>query len=171
MVRQSENDLSGDGMFPQFDQLNESQSAANALKLSDLGFTEPESGVAILTRLKTCWVAAQGKLTIHSKRPPGPTAGVPFWFEVLERVAREAPLRDTVLNVVDQYVRNASEFIDVFALFEQTPRALEILARLACGSPFLTQILLLLLRCEVVSPGSHVIGDFLWILCVMNGWR
>ena len=142
MVRQSENDLSGDGMFPQFDQLNEAQSAANALKLTDLGFTEPESGVAILTRLKTCWVAAQGKLASNSKRTLVPITGVPFWFEILERVAREAPLRDTVLNVVDQYVRNASEFIDVFALFEQTPRALEILARLACGSPFLTQILL-----------------------------
>ncbi len=66
----------------------------------------------------------------------------PGWFDSLQRVLGEAPLPDTVLNVVEQYVRNAIEHFDPFALFENTPRSLDILARIACGSPFLTQTLL-----------------------------
>ena len=66
----------------------------------------------------------------------------PAWYGALQRVLKEAPLRDTVLNVVEQYVRNAMEHFDPFSLFENTPRSLDILARIACGSPFLTQTLL-----------------------------
>ncbi len=128
-------------MFPQFDHLNEDLFALNASKLTGLGFSEAESGVRILTRLKQHWQTTRLSAAA-SRRVTAPTEGVPFWYEVLERVVREAPLRDTVLNVVDQFVRNASDHIDVFSLFEQTPRSLEILARLACCSPFLTQILL-----------------------------
>ncbi len=70
------------------------------------------------------------------------SAAKPGLVRNLQRVLREAPLRDTVLTVVDQFIRNADLQVDPFALFEQSPRSLEILARVACGSPFLTQTLL-----------------------------
>ena len=66
----------------------------------------------------------------------------PAWYWNLQRVCHDAPVKDFVLQVVDQYVRNAHSQFDVFALFNATPRALGILARLACASPFLTQTLL-----------------------------
>ncbi len=135
-------------MFPQFDHLVDAHAAENARKLAGLGFMEVDSGLKILTRLRELYRTSEGKQETLSRRavalatavPPAGT--IPLWYEILERVVREAPLRDIVLTVVDQYIRNASEQIDVFSLFEQTPRSLEILARLACGSPFLTQILL-----------------------------
>ena len=129
-------------MFPQFEQLTEDQSEENLRRLKGLGFSEPDSGLRVLTRLREHYLALGSTRTGTSKSSTAQTSAVPGWYEILERVVREAPLRDTVLAVVDQYVRNASEHIDVFSLFEQTPRSLEILARLACGSPFLTQILL-----------------------------
>lgn len=129
-------------MFPLFEHLNDDESAANAKKLAALGFTEAELGVRILIRLRDQWLISQQKQASSSRRPLTPAAEIPLWYEILERVVREAPLRDTVLTVVDQYVRNANEHINPFSLFEQTPRSLEVLARLACGSPFLTQILL-----------------------------
>lgn len=71
----------------------------------------------------------------------------PVWYRNLERVLQEAPLRERVLTVVDQFVRNSIDPPDPFTLFEQTPRSLDVLARIACGSPFLTQTLL-------ADPGS-----------------
>ena len=51
-------------------------------------------------------------------------------------------LPDAVLHAVDQFVGKSPSPGDAFQLFADTPRSLEILARLACGSPFLTETLL-----------------------------
>ena len=128
-------------MFPRFEYLTEERFDANCEKLTQFGIADAPSGVRILQRLRDAWLASEGYQA--SKRADSKTpSAAPIWYETLERVVREAPLRGVVLNVVDQYVRNATEQLDAFALFEQSRRSLEILARLACGSPFLTQILL-----------------------------
>lgn len=129
-------------MFPLFDHLTEAHAAKNARRLARMGFEEPEAGVRVLCRLRQQWESKHPRQAVRSTQPDAPPATDPLWYEILGRIAREAPLRDTVLSVVEQYVRNASEQMDVLALFEQSPRSLQILARLACGSPFLTQIML-----------------------------
>ena len=130
-------------MFPQFEKLDDDSAGANAVSLEHNGFHESAAAANTLTRLKNFWLIRQAT-SPTSKWPTSADSRepVPEWYWILERVLREAPLKDTVLIVVDQYVRNAFDQIDVFAFFEQTPRALDILARIACGSPFLTQILL-----------------------------
>ncbi len=130
-------------MFPQFEHLNDEFAAVNAKRLHSLSFQESEAAATTLAQLKHRWLA-----TVNAGQPDplnvsgGRRSSAPGWYRILERVLREAPLKDMVLDVFHQYVRNAGEQIDVFAFLEQTPRALDILARLACGSPFLTQILL-----------------------------
>jgi len=128
-------------MFPQFDDLTESQSSAVAKELAGLGFANTETAAGILIRLRALWLAHQRRSSEGQHAVDADESGSD-WYWNLERVIREAPLRDTVLGVVDQFVRNASEHFDVFSLFGESPRSLDILARLACGSPFLTQILL-----------------------------
>ncbi len=127
-------------MFPRFEYLTEERFDSNCEKLSQFGIADAPSGVRILHRLRDAWLASEGyRASKANSKTPNAT---PIWYETLERVVREAPLRGVVLNIMDQYVRNATEQLDAFALFEQSRRSLEILARLACSSPFLTQILL-----------------------------
>jgi glutamate-ammonia-ligase adenylyltransferase len=128
-------------MFPQFDDLTESRSSAIAQKLAGHGFADTETSARILIRLRELWLAVRRRSSQTQNTVDVDDSGRD-WYWNLERVIREAPLRDTVLNVVDQFVRNASEHFDVFSLFGESPRSLDILSRLACGSPFLTQILL-----------------------------
>lgn len=125
-------------MLPSFDKLTESQFTANVSLFQAAGFSEPEVAVRAMMRITTRW---HEKLEPDSEAKAG-VSEEPPWYWSLQRVCHEAPLKDFVLNVVDQYVRNAYEQFDVFALFNATPRALGILARLACASPFLTQTLL-----------------------------
>lgn len=127
-------------MFPQFDELTDSQLAASATTMAGQGIADTEAASRILGRLRLQWLSVRRTSSANDQATADDA--VPEWYFMLERVVREAPLRDIVLNVVDQFVRNASEHIDVFSLFEKSPRSLEILARLACGSPYLTQILL-----------------------------
>ena len=125
-------------MLPSFDNLSESQLIANVSLFRAAGFSDPEAAVRAMMRITSLWRASLAQdseaKTDASDEPP--------WYWSLQRVCHEAPIKDFVLNVVDQYVRNAHEQFDVFALLNATPRALGILARLACASPFLTQTLL-----------------------------
>ena len=121
-------------VFPEFSSLPVSAGQLS-LQLAGLGFTAPADAAAALLRLVETW-----------KNQPEHSAETddaePRWFAALVRVLREAPLRDAVLAAVDEFVvRSLNEF-DPYALFNQSPRSLEVLARLACGSPFLTQTLL-----------------------------
>ncbi|MBC7965254.1 MAG: glutamine synthetase adenylyltransferase, partial [Fuerstia sp.] len=125
-------------MLPSFDNLTESQLEANVSLFRAAGFSDPEAAVRAMMRITSLWRDAFEQKS-ESKTDP---AEEPPWYWSLQRVCLEAPLKDFVLNVVDQYVRNAHEQFDVFALINSTPRALGILARLACASPFLTQTLL-----------------------------
>ncbi|MFO1001992.1 MAG: hypothetical protein U0936_16785 [Planctomycetaceae bacterium] len=127
-------------MFPRFEYLTEDRFEANCEKLAQFGIPDAPSGVRILQRLRDAWLTSATYQTSKGETAAPPQS--PHWYETLERVVREAPLRGVVLTVVDQYVRNATEHLDAFGLFEQSRRSLEIVARLACGSPFLTQILL-----------------------------
>ena len=125
-------------MLPSFENLTESHFSANVSLFRAGGFSEPEAVVRAIMRITSQW---RGTLESNSNTKSDAPAE-PAWYWNLQRVCHDAPLKDCVLNVVDQYVRNAHEQFDVFALFNATPRALEILARLACASPFLTQTLL-----------------------------
>ena len=125
-------------MLPSFDNLSESQLIANVSLFRAAGFSDPEAAVRAMMRITSLWRAS---LEQDSEAKTG-ASDEPPWYWSLQRVCHEAPIKDFVLNVVDQYVRNAHEQFDVFALLNATPRALGILARLACASPFLTQTLL-----------------------------
>jgi glutamate-ammonia-ligase adenylyltransferase len=125
-------------MLPSFDNLIESKLNANISKVQAAGFAEPEAGVRALMRIRSLWrdsIAANPAARSAIKEEPA-------WYWHLQRVCHDAPLKDFVLSVIDQYVRNAASQFDVFGLFNATPRALGILARLACASPYLIQTLL-----------------------------
>ena len=125
-------------MLPPFDNLIESKLNANIGKVLAAGFAEPEAGVRALMRVRSLWrdsIAANPGTRSSLKEEPA-------WYWHLQRVCQDAPLKDFVLSVIDQYVRNAASQFDVFGLFNSTPRALGILARLACASPYLIQTLL-----------------------------
>ncbi|MEP3480137.1 MAG: glutamine synthetase adenylyltransferase [Fuerstiella sp.] len=65
----------------------------------------------------------------------------PQWYQSLKRILQEAPSPETILESLDHYVKRSRDVQSAFLLLEETPRALEILARLSCSSSFLTQIL------------------------------
>lgn len=124
-------------MFPRLCDLKTAPTAVVTGGLQQLGFQNPGEALLCLIRLIEMWQTADPDAARAAESGEDPR-----WYDALERVVREAPLRDTVIMVIEQFVRVAREKLDVFAAFEQSPRTLEILARLACGSPFLTQILL-----------------------------
>ena len=121
--------------FPQFSELLAAPSAMSSAAFQGLGFLAPADAATGFLRLMDNWKKALGPAVSTDESPPR-------WYEALLRVLREAPLRDAVLAAVDEFVNRAFGDFDPFVLFNQSPRALEILARLACGSPFLTQTLL-----------------------------
>ena len=125
-------------MLPSFDNLTESQLMANVSLFRAAGFSEPEAGVRAMMRIVSQW----HELNDLNAEVMIDVTAEPAWYWNLQRVCHDAPRKDFVLRIVDQYVRNGHQQFDVFALFSATPRALGILARLACGSPFLTQTLL-----------------------------
>ena len=125
-------------MLQSFDNLIESKLKANVSQFRAAEFAEPEAGVRALMRIRSLWrdsIAADPEARSTLKEEPA-------WYWHLQRVCRDAPLKDFVLSVIDQYIRNAASQFDVFGLLNATPRALGILARLACASPYLTQTLL-----------------------------
>ncbi|MEO2018814.1 MAG: glutamine synthetase adenylyltransferase [Fuerstiella sp.] len=123
-------------MFPRFDNLTASKIAQNARLLKELGYSDPNSASQCLARL--CETSLAG----HQAQSTPTSRSVPLWFKTLNRILLEAPDPEAVIRVADTFVTNSASQRDAFALFEATPRSLEVLARLACGSSFLTQTLL-----------------------------
>lgn len=124
-------------MFPSFDKLLESEFDQNTDSLAAAGVMDAHSASRSLLRLAEAWRALAAEQTDHKS-----DCGTPAWYQTLLRVLQEAPSADRVINAVDQFVHKKRTAQQAFDLFEQTPRSLEVLARLACGSPFLTQTLL-----------------------------
>jgi glutamine synthetase adenylyltransferase len=110
----------------------ESKPAESADAMRRLGFLDPAKAVEDLQAIRDIWSA--NRTTNVVDEPP--------WFASLTRVLRDAPQKDHVLQMVRTFVVNARTGFDPFALFEQSPRSLEVLARVACGSPFLMQTVL-----------------------------
>lgn len=163
-------------MFPRFDKLTESEIESNAALLQLSGFSNGLSAAQTLTRIRALWLEHSktaseqrpaGRLTAAAQIPHGAIdrpriaiadapgereilhENVPGWYLGLERILPGAPLPDTVISVIEQFIRNTTgphrssgNETDPFELFEKTPRALDVLARTACTSPFLTQTLL-----------------------------
>jgi len=102
--------------------------------LENLQLQAPETARLNLQRLCQWWKQTDEQETVDDHSPPP-------WFTTLLRILNEAPLKDEVLNAVEVFVRNARKDFNPFQLFNQSPRALEIIARLACSSPFLTRTL------------------------------
>lgn len=120
-------------MFPQFDKLLESDFDQNTGLLSEAGVSDAAEATKCLMRLRKAYQDCQ-----PSENPDIDTQ----WYKTLLRVLLEAPLPGNVIHTVDQFVAKSRSVEKAFSLFKETPRSLEILGRLACGSPFLTQTLL-----------------------------
>ncbi|MEZ6062196.1 MAG: glutamine synthetase adenylyltransferase [Planctomycetaceae bacterium] len=123
-------------MLPPFHNLIESEFAPNCRLMAAAGFARPDAAVKCLMRLRVASDAGRRKPVDSQQRT------VPAWFRTLKRILSEAPHPEIVLNTLDQFVRNARPPQNPLLLFERSPRSLDLLSRLACGSPFLTQILL-----------------------------
>ncbi len=108
--------------------------------LESWGFADASLAAVSLERILAWWSSSEAGAA--SGAGSGSGTELPVWFTTLRRVLREAPLKDAVLRATEQFIRNARDDFDPFLLFSHSPRALEVLARLACGSPFLTQTLL-----------------------------
>jgi glutamate-ammonia-ligase adenylyltransferase len=106
----------------------------SAEDLLRIGFTDTESALRCLKRIFAWWRESNPAAAECSQQPPA-------WYTALLRILQEAPLKETVLQSVEDYLRNARQQFDAFALFNQSPRAIEIIARLACTSPFLSRTL------------------------------
>lgn len=123
-------------MFPPFDKLVEEEFDQNCRLLADAGFPDAESCIRNLTDLRSA------SLRFEAGRDADRPHTVPPWFKTLKRILLEAPFPSAVLHATDSFVRQCRSTDDAFILFEETPRSLEVLARLSCGSPFLTQVLM-----------------------------
>jgi glutamate-ammonia-ligase adenylyltransferase len=122
-------------MFPKFDKLIREEFTQNCALMSSAGFSDAPAAVESLLRLREASkLSLTDDLTARHRT-------VPDWFKTLKRILREAPAPETILSVIDQYVSRSGQELDAIRLFEESPRSLETLARLACSSPFLTQIL------------------------------
>lgn len=124
-------------MFPSFDKLLESEFDQNTVSLSAAGVIDAHSASRSLLRLAEAW-----RKLVAERGAADSVTVAPAWYQTLLRVLQEAPSADRVIHAVDQFVHKKRTAQQAFDLFEQTPRSLEVLARLACGSPFLTQTLL-----------------------------
>ena len=120
-------------MFPQFDKLIESDFDQNSGLLSEAGVSDAAQATRSLMRLRQAFENCQ------SSEHPNVD---PQWYKTLMRVLLEAPLPGNVVHTVDQFVARSKSALEAFSLFKNTPRSLEVIGRLACGSPFLTQTLL-----------------------------
>ena len=127
-------------MFPPFSRLVSSEFDENCRALKQAGVANPERTLHTLMSL------------VHEATTSGDVGNesTPPWYRSLKRILREAPSHEQVLEVVGQFVQRQRVPADAFQLFEQNPRSLEILARVACGSPFLT-------RCVLSLPDA--LGD------------
>lgn len=152
--------------FPDFCRLSAEYTDVNATLLNSAGFVDGQSSAQALNRIIALWnqsphrhshdpalrrdttagrdntVSRDTVLGQDSVLGPSGQERGPAWYHGLERVLPGAPLPDVVVSVVEQFVRNSLAIFDPFGLFAEMPRSLDILARTACSSPFLTQSLL-----------------------------
>lgn len=119
-------------MLPRFKNLVEDQFDENSSILQKAGFTDSEDSVKSLMWLRKA----------SGEADKSPSAKSPSWYPVLDRVLQEAPMPTVVLRAVDKFTRRHRDPSAAFELFAQTPRSLDVIARLACGSSYLTGILL-----------------------------
>ncbi|APZ91459.1 hypothetical protein [Fuerstiella marisgermanici] len=125
-------------MFPSFDKLIEQEFAQNTRLLSTSGFPDADEATSCLMRLRNSATGAHDVGISGTAVAPEE----PLWYATLLRILQESPSPDLALRTVDEFVRKSDSADDAFGLFEKTPRSLEVLARLSCGSPFLTQCVL-----------------------------
>lgn len=122
-------------MFPHFDKLVEAEFDQNCSLLDTTDFPDAKSAIRCLMRLHDASLQYESAIgLVRDSEPP--------WFKTLKRIFLEAPFPDAVLSAVDDFVVRNSPPANAFELFEESPRSLEVLARISCGSPFLTQTLL-----------------------------
>ena len=122
-------------MFPHFDKLIEAEFEQNCRLLAEADFPDPESAIRSLMRLREASLAVPHEKDTQDDTRLG-------WYRTLNRIFLEAPFPNAVVEAVDKFVVRSDPPTEAFVLFQETPRSLEVLARLACGSPFLTQTLL-----------------------------
>ncbi|GAB5440276.1 MAG: hypothetical protein Fues2KO_06250 [Fuerstiella sp.] len=121
-------------MFPSFHKLTDAEIAHNVRLLQSAGFQSPEDAIRALMDLKSA--------ASSNARQKAEHRSVPGWYRTLKRVLAEAPHPDAVLSAVRRFVAASASVDEALELFEVAPRAVEMLARIACGSPFLTQVVL-----------------------------
>lgn len=121
-------------MFPSFHKLIDAEIAQNVRLLDSAGFQSPEVAIHALMDLKA--------VAVNVPMGGGEQRTVPGWYRTLQRVLAEAPNPDAVLSAVERFVAACPAAAEAVELFEVTPRAVEMLARIACGSPFLTQVVI-----------------------------
>ena len=121
-------------MFPPFNRLVFSKFDENSRLLAQSGVSHPERTLEILMEIR------QWSESFEGGRPE--PVSTPPWFRSLRRILKEAPSSELVLDVVYHFIQRQQHPSHAFTLFEQNPRSLEILARVACGSPFLTRCIL-----------------------------
>lgn len=124
-------------MFPHFDKLVAAELDQNARLLESAEFPDPIGSVRCLNRLRDAWLRTNPVRVAENTHDTAPP-----WFKTLKRIFLEAPFPNVVVEAVDTFVHRCDSPDDAFDLFRKTPRSLEILARLSCGSPFLTQTLM-----------------------------
>lgn len=122
-------------MFPHFDKLIEAEFEQNCRLLAEADFPDPESAIHSLMRLR------EASMTVPHEADAQDDSHL-LWYRTLNRIFLEAPFPNAVVEAVDNFVMRSVPVANAFLLFQETPRSLEVLARLACGSPFLTQTLL-----------------------------
>ena len=122
-------------MFPHFNKLVEAEFEQNCSLLDATDFPDAKLAIRSLMRLH------DASMLFESAELRSLTSE-PAWFKILKRIFLEAPFPEAVLSAVDSFVVRNSSPADAFQLFEESPRSLEVLARISCGSPFLTQTLL-----------------------------
>lgn len=146
-------------MFPRFDNLTDSNFEHNRDLLNEMSLADPDQATRCLHRIAhVFWQsirvdstksAAESQSAEPNAQNPVDTDAVapqpidlePQWYQSLKRVLQEAPSPEAILESLDHYLNRSRDVDSAFLLFEETPRALEILARLSCSSSFLTQIL------------------------------
>ena len=156
-------------MFPRFDNLTDSEFEHNRNLLAEMSVADPDQAMRCLNRIANAFrqstqpegtASAAKSGPIDALSPPlrqvdpsvpqpsvtQPSAakhidGEPQWYQSLKRILQQAPSPDAILESIDHYLNRSRDVAAAFALFEETPRAFEILARLSCSSSFLTQIL------------------------------
>lgn len=137
-------------MIPRFDNLTDSNLQQNRALLQQMAMSDPDQVLNSLNRIAAIFHAQSNEVetaTDAQNSLQADLADCPQWYQSLSRVLRRAPSAEAIVQAVEQYLSRSRNVHSEFQLFDENPRSLEILARLACSSLFLTQIL-------INEPGS-----------------